>query len=178
GYIDGVMKKVKTFESDFSKKNFNSKLARQIYIVSAFASVVFEILTIAKKPKYIQWVSDRDALLERYDSFVFDLAYFLFLQGYSEHFERTENSVLMLDTPQFIFPEPEKSGKNYFDELIRIPDYLAGTLADFDVSSNKFSKDKYDTILLNSLVNSRNQAVIHVTGKGNELLCKRLVHEA
>ncbi|MBM5044566.1 hypothetical protein WOC02_15305 [Vibrio parahaemolyticus] len=178
GYIDGVMKRVKAFESDFSKKNFNSKLARQIYIVSAFASVVFEILTIAKKPKYIQWVSDRDALLERYDSFVFDLAYFLFLQGYSEHFERIDNSVLMLDTPQFIFPEPEKSGKNYFDELIRIPDYLAGTLADFDVSSNKFSKDKYDTILLNSLVNSRNQAVIYVTGKGNELLCKRLVHEA
>lgn len=86
--------------------------------------------------------------------------------------------MLMLDTPQFIFPEPEKSGKNHFDELIRIPDYLAGTLADFDVSSNKFSKDKYDTILLNSLVNSRNQAVIYVTGKGNELLCKRLVHEA
>ncbi len=178
GYVDGVMKRVKAFEADFSKKNFNSKLARQIYVVSAFASVVFEVLTIAKKPKYIQWISDRDALLERYDSFVFDLSYFLFLQGYSAHFERKGNSVLMLDTPQFIFPEPVKSGKNHYDELIRIPDYLAGTLADLDVSSNTFTKDKYNTILLNSLVNSRNQAVIYVTGKGNELSCKRLVHEA
>ncbi|MCU8034508.1 MAG: hypothetical protein WC024_05290 [Shewanella sp.] len=178
GYVDGVMKRVRAFEADFSKKNFNSKLARQIYIVSAFASVVFEVLAIAKKPKYIQWISDRDALLERYDSFAFDLSYFLFLQSYSVHFERKENSVLMLDTPQFLFPEPEKSGKNHYDELIRIPDYLAGTLADLDVSSNKFTKDKYNTILLNSLVNSRNQAVIYVTGKGNDLCCKRLVHKA
>ncbi|PCM43872.1 hypothetical protein [Marinobacter sp. ANT_B65] len=176
-YVDGVLKRSSLFEADFKKKNFNSKLARQIYLVSAFASLVFECLTITKKPEYIQWVSDRDALAERYDGFIYDLSYFLFLTGYSEYIPSIEDSPTILDKPKFIFPEPEKSGKNFFDELIRIPDYLAGTLADLDITANTFSKDKYNTILLGSMVNSKNHVVLNVSGSGNDLTCRRLVHK-
>jgi hypothetical protein len=177
GYIAGVLKRSRAFESDFEKKNFNANLSRQIYLVSAFASLVFESLAVNKKPEYIQWVSDRDALAERYDGFVYDLSYFLFLTSYSQYISPTESSRTILDKPKFIFPEPEKSGKNFFDELIRIPDYLAGTLADFDIAANTFSKDKYNTVLLGSLVNSKNHVVLNVSGSDNELSCRRLVHK-
>ncbi|MCO1335945.1 hypothetical protein MO867_16550 [Microbulbifer sp. OS29] len=177
GYIDSVLKRSYLFEADFEKKNFNSKLARQIFLVSAFAGLVFEHLTITKKPEYIQWVSDRDALAERYDGFIYDLSYFLFLTGYYGYILKTEKSPMMLDKPKFIFPTPEKSGKNNFDELIRIPDYLAGTLADFDITANTFSKDKYNTILFGSMVNSKNHVVLNVSGSSNDITCRRLVHK-
>lgn len=177
GYVDGVLKRSQLFEDDFKKKNFNSKLSRQIYIVSAFASLVFEFLAITKKPEFIQWISDRDALAERYDGFVYDLSYFLFLSSYSQYMKPSESSLLMLDKPKFIFPEPTKSGKNFFDELIRIPDYLAGTLADLDIENNVFSRDKYNTVLLGSMVNSQNHVILNVSGSGRELTCRRLVHK-
>lgn len=177
GYIDGVLKRSSRFEADFKNKNFNSKLSRQIYLVSALSSLVFEYLSITKKPEYIKWISDRDALAERYDGFVYDLSYFLFLNGYSQHITPTHDSMTILDKPKFIFPEPEKSGKNFFDELIRIPDYLAGTLADLDIAANVFSKDKYNTVLLGSMVNSANHVVLNISGSGNELSCRRLVHK-
>jgi hypothetical protein len=177
GYIEAVLKRSRAFETDFQKKSFNSKLSRQIYLVSAFASLVFEFLSITKKPEYIQWISDRDALAERFDGFVYDLSFFLFLTGYSKQISPNKESLTILDKPKFIFTEPEKSGKNFFDELIRIPDYLAGTLADLDIEANTFSKDKYNTVLMESMVNSTNHVVLNISGSGSELSCRRLVQK-
>lgn len=86
-----------------------------------------------------------------------------------------EGSVLMMDGPKFTFVEPEKSAVNTYDELIRIPDYLAGTLADFDIEKREFSKDKYYQMLAQSLVNSPNHAIIQIDGDSKRLSARRLV---
>lgn len=177
GYVDGVLKRSLIFESDFNNKNFNSKLSRQIYLVSALASLVFEYLSITKKPDYIQWISDRDALAERYDGFVYDLSYFLFLSGFSRHIPHSQEVLTMIEKPKFIFPQPVKLGVNFFDELIRIPDYIAGTLADLNIETNSFTKNKYGTVLLESIANSHNHVVINISGYDNKLTCKRLIHK-
>ncbi len=173
-YFALVKKRTEIFERDFKNKNFNSKLSRQIYLVSTFASLIFYYLTIIKKPAHIAWISDRDAIIDRYEGIVFDFAYMMFLAEYSEIISHKEGSPVMIDEPKFTFLEPEKGAVNAYDELVRIPDYLAGTLADFDIENREFSKNKYYQILEQSLVNSKNHAIIQIYGDSKKLSARRL----
>ncbi len=174
-YFTLVKRRTEKFEKDFKNKSFNSQLSRQIYLVSTFASLIFYYLTIIKKPAHITWISDRDAIIDRYEGIIFDFAYMMYLAEYSETMDTKEGSVLMMDGPKFTFVEPEKSAVNTYDELIRIPDYLAGTLADFDIGKREFSKDKYYQMLAQSLVNSPNHAIIQIDGDSKRLSARRLV---
>ena len=174
-----MLKRLKSFERDFDKKSPNLKLSRQIYLVSILAGLIFFYLTILKRPSYIQWVSDRDAIIERHDGVAFDLAYLTYVLEYSNVLVKGGEKILFIpEKPHFIFPTPEKSGKNHFDELIRIPDYLAGTLADLDVTKKRFTKDKYNDIFEFSLVNSPNHAIIQITGSSNKLTTTKYVFNA
>lgn len=177
-YFALVKRRTEIFEKDFKNKNFNAKLSRQIYLVSTFASLIFYYLTIIKKPAHITWISDRDAIIDRYEGIVFDFAYIMFLAEYSETMATREDSPIMIDEPKFTFLEPEKTAVNAYDELVRIPDYLAGTLADFDIEKQEFSKDKYYQMLKQSLVNSQNHAIIQVSGDSQKLSARRLVFMA
>ncbi|MBT2786508.1 MULTISPECIES: hypothetical protein [unclassified Halomonas] len=177
GYIDGVLRRAREMRESLKAKSANLQLSRQIFLVATFASVVFYYLNKVKSPSHIAWVSDRDALIDRGDGFIYDLSYFMFL---AEHMrapqgKQAERSTVM-DKPHFIYPIPPKSGINDHDVLVRIPDYLAGTLADLDISANEFSKDKYYTVLEHALVNSRNHAIIHVRGGGQDIYTRRLVY--
>ena len=42
---------------------------------------------------------------------------------------------------------PELEGSMWYDEIVRLPDYIAGTFADWDVSTNVCSKDKFLPII-------------------------------
>jgi hypothetical protein len=177
GFIKSVLRRSYAFQASFKNKNFNAKISRKIYLLATFAGLIFHYLNKIKHPSHIAWISDRDALIERFDGFVYDLAYFMFVAEYYKEFPVTDNGTkIVLDKPQFFFPIPPKSGANEYDELIRIPDYLAGTLADLDIDANKFSKEKYYTILHRSLVNSNNHVIIHVQNSGLNLSTRRLAY--
>lgn len=179
GFVDAVLKRASAFQNDFHRKNFNAKLSRQIYLVATFASLVFYYINKTKEPSHIAWISDRDAMVDRYDGFIYDLAHFMFLGECSNDIPETDRTnKTILDKPQLVFPIPEKFGENFYDELIRIPDYLAGTLADLDINENEFSKDKYYTVLYHSLMNSKNHAIFHVFGDSRKLSSRRLAHRA
>jgi hypothetical protein len=90
---------------------------------------------------------------------------------------RDDREVTLLRKPQFIFPVEEELESGHYDELIRIPDYLAGALADFDMTSGQFSKEKFYTVFFDSLVESRNHSVIQVYGDGEKLSSRRIVHK-
>ena len=178
GYIDGVLRRARETRESLKPKNANIRLFRQIFLVATFASLVFHYLNKVKSPSQIVWVSDRDAMIDRCGGFIYDLSYFMFLAEYLR-VPPGEASAddMTIDKPHFLYQIPPKSGVNEHDELVRIPDYLAGTIADLDISENKFSKSKYYTVLEHSLVNSKNHAVIHVLGSGQDLYVKRLVYK-
>lgn len=174
-YWDAVYRRIRLFEGDIQNRNFNEKLARQILLVGIFAGIISYYLELFKLPSHLTWVSDRDAIIERYDGFIYDFAYFTFLQEYNSCLIKGElHSKVVINNPLFKFIIPERTGKNDLDELIRIPDFLAGTLADLDIRNKTFSKDKYNTILFDSLVNSNNHAIVQIDRKGTELITKRL----
>ncbi|MFQ5674302.1 MAG: hypothetical protein ACE5G1_00270 [bacterium] len=175
-FFESTQKRLDLFESEFERKSPNLRLSRQIYLVSIFAGIIFYYLTKAKNPSYIQWISDRDAIVERHDGLIYDLSYFIFHMEYSNFLVGKDSSTKrMPEKPHFIFPPPAKTGKNQHDELVRIPDYLAGTLADYNVERNEFSKDKYYSVLEYSLINSPNHAIIHISGSDDGLSSRRYV---
>lgn len=177
-YFLEVKRRTELFERDFGSKNFNAKLSRQIYLVSTFASLIFFYLTSLKKPSNIAWISDRDAIVHRYDGVAFDLAYIMFLNEYSAVKGSKEGTPIVIGKPKFVFWEAQKSGADTYDELVRIPDYLAGTLADFDIDKQVFSKDKYYKMLQYSLVNSENHAIFQIYGDSKKLSARRLAFKA
>lgn len=174
GFISSVMKRSYEFERDFKNKNMNLRLSRQIYLVAVFASLVFYYLNRSKKPSHIKWISDRDAINKRYDGFIYDLSYFLFLSEMGQEVSSKDGTITLLHKPQFIFPVEDELENGKYDELIRIPDYLAGTLADLNMNTGEFTKDKFYTVFFDSLLESKNHSVIQVYGNGERLSSRRI----
>ena len=170
GYLESVIRRIHLFEKDVERNNFNFGLARQVILIGCLASLVYYYLTLLKSPSHIAWVSDKDAIADRYDGFIYDFSVFAFSIEYSTHLIESGYPDATIDKPKFISAIPE----NYFDELTRIPDYLAGTMADFDLKENKFSKDKYHTIHSNSLIDSQNHSIIQISNEKENISVKRL----
>jgi len=174
-YFDDVAKRLRLFKRDIAaNRQFNAKLARQVFLVATFGAQVFKHLATATRPSQIRWISDRDALLDRYDGLVYDLAYVIFLLFYSTTLDRQSGEVLLLDKPKFIFEIPEKSGQHRYDELVRLPDYLAGTLADIDLDTLKFTHEKFEQMWRGALVRSPNNTVIQVLGNAERVTTRRI----
>lgn len=163
-YFDQVLKRVEMFGHDLARKQLNAKLARQVHLAAAFAAIVFQRVYGATRCGHLRWISDRDALVQRYDTLVYDLAYIYFLLMESDKPEivRDDGVGDMSHVPKFRFELPEKTGAHRFDELIRLPDYLAGTLADVNLATLTYSRDKFAEVLASVFVDSPNNWIVQV----------------
>lgn len=175
-YFQDVYNRLRKFKRDIeSNKQFNAKLARQVFLVATFGAQVFKHLMVANQPSHIRWISDRDALLDRYDGLVYDLAYVIFLLFYSTTLSPSEaGKTRILDVPKFIFEIPEKSGQHRNDELVRLPDYLAGTLADINLETLEFTHEKFEQVWRTVFVQSRNNVIVQVLGNSERVTVRRL----
>lgn len=174
-YFPDVYNRLWKFKRDIEgNKQFNAKLARQVFLVATLGAEVFKHLMVASHPSHIRWISDRDALLDRYDGLVYDLAYVIFLLFYSTALSPSTDKCI-LDAPKFIFEIPEKSGQHRYDELVRLPDYLAGTLADINLETLEFTHEKFEQVWRKVFVRSRNNAVVQVLGNSERVTIRRLV---
>ncbi|MCW0366609.1 hypothetical protein NB699_001592 [Xanthomonas sacchari] len=165
-YYEQAIKRFKLFEQDLRKKQVNEKLARQIHFTASAVAIVFHLLTESTRAGFLRWISDRDALLERYDMVVYDIAYFYFLLLRSEHAEPAAGSggIRPLSVPSIMYEMPERTGRHRFDEMVRLPDYLAGTLADLSLNLDgiSFSREKFETVFANVFVNSPNNWIVQL----------------
>jgi len=174
-YFEDVSKRLKKFKRDIeANKQFNARLARQVLLVATFGAQVFKHLAVIKQSSQIRWISDRDALLDRYDGLVYDLAYIIFLLFYSTTLAHREDGIYMIDKPKFIFEIPEKTGLHRYDELARLPDYLAGTLADIDLGTLTFTHEKFEQLWRNVFVRSANNTVIETLGNLDRVTTRRI----
>lgn len=178
-YFDQVLKRFDAFEKDFERKQFNAKLARQIHLASAFVATTFYIVNQATGAGYLRWISDRDALVERYDTLVYDLAYlyFILLSSTSQDLISEMNGKVFLKIPNIRFEIPEKTGKHRFDELVRLPDYLAGTLADLDITDMSFTRDKFAVVMTNVFVDSFNNWIVRVFSDGEKIIARSIKYQ-
>ncbi|SCB40624.1 hypothetical protein [Rhizobium hainanense] len=171
-YYRAVDRRLASFQTEMKRRSPNSTLARQILLCAAFASIVCRHLALKKKPKFIRWISDRDAMFDKHDKVAFDLAFLYF------HLHRMMNGQDALD-PEFLFGLPGWDGKNEYAEFIRIADYLAGTLADVKLPEMTFSHAKFEPVFRNLFVNGPNAALVELLARdGGGITARRLVPTA
>jgi hypothetical protein len=178
-YFDDVLKRLSIFKKDLAKKQLNAKLSRQIHLASAFAATMFYLVTQATQAGYLRWISDRDKLIDHNDTVVYDLSYLYFiLMSSSQHgLEPTTQNNLILNVPKTCFELPNRTGEHRFDALIRLPDYLAGTLADIGTDMS-YSKEKFGEMLHGVFVDSPNNWVVQVASNGERVTARSVQYRA
>jgi len=157
-FFQDMLERMKLIKTDMLKTSFNEKLLRKIFISAFLGAQIIRMLRKYSNPSHVAWISDRDAIVNTYDGFAFDNMYFWYeILAMNERFPFSDL--------QIYYVEPEKVGENFYDELIRIPDFIAGTLAAVDsISTLEFNdlKDKHKIILHQSFTNSSNHATIRL----------------
>ncbi|MFZ6758139.1 hypothetical protein ACO0K9_13095 [Undibacterium sp. Ji50W] len=173
-YFDDVLKRLALFERNLARKQPNDRLARQIHLTSAFAATLFFLITGATQASYLRWISDRDKLIEHSETVVYDLAYLYFILMRSKASESVANidGTAAHQVPEITFEIPDKVGKYRFDELIRLPDYLAGTLADLSLDNMSSSREKFETVLHQVFVDSPNNWVVILNSDSEKITVK------
>lgn len=169
-----TVKRFKAFGRELASKNLNAKLARQMHLAAATSATVFNNLFFARQPKAIRWVSDRDALIARHDAVVYDLTYVYYMLQAEMHAmgELEARRPVPRTQSNLVFEIPEQTSKHRYDEIIRLPDYLAGTLADLNSESMATSRDKFDVVLNQVFVNSKTNWVVHLLSGENRITAR------
>jgi hypothetical protein len=148
--------RIKKVQREIQRRGYNKKLMRQILLTSYLGASIMFLLQKYSSPMKIAWISDRDAIIDKFDGFVFDNMFFWYEIALSDKaFDKVK--------PEIIFVEPEKVGINYSDELIRIPDYIAGALASYDTENPKNLleiKEKYKLMFKDVISDPINQATL------------------
>jgi hypothetical protein len=164
--LDG---KIQFLEDELSSKNPSTALLRRIFLVASFGAVVFHLVNEEKSPLSIRWISDRDAMFDRHDGLAFDLAWLLF-----QIMRRRSAGVIDVRRPQLIFASPLMDGITKYEEFVRLPDYLAGTLADLRLPNAMFSHPKFPNIFNRLFVDALNNAIVEIVAPTGRITSRRL----
>lgn len=170
GYYAALDRRLGLLEAELAHKKPSLSLLRQIFLVASFAATVMGMLNDAKAPISVRWVSDRDAMFDRHDGVAFDLAWLLF-----QMMRRRKGGVIDVRRPQILFATPGMDGVTEYAEFVRLPDVLAGTLADLKLPQMLFTHRKFPPAFDRLIVDSPNNAVIELVSGEDRITCRRLM---
>jgi hypothetical protein len=142
-------RQVMNFESDSKEKakanNFNAQLMSTMMIATVMAAFCGIILAQERKIEIVGWFPDRDNITisyERIADHLFAVNFSAFCQRYNIDARPIKT---MIGLPN---PDPANPKQSWYDELVRIPDFLAGPLAGWHYERNLVTgRQKYPDIL-------------------------------
>lgn len=129
-----IIKKIDNLIKDI-KNNKKIKQTINMFLITLYgAYVVSEIIKDIEIEKF-GWFSDRDAINDLSDMLSIDfLSFYLNGMTNGKKFDFIASPARCTDNP-------------FYEELVRIPDYISGTLADYNMKENVISKEKFKTVL-------------------------------
>ncbi len=172
-YFSEVQRRLRSFINELKLKG-NEKLARQVFIVAAYAAVVLDYLDIVMEPSFASWISDRDAILRRHDGIIWDIASIMFYLMKGNRRPTESREVNIIDKPKLLHIVPDERGKNYLDPLIRMPDYLAAAASGMNLHTLEFSHPKLEVIGSSCFFESANSVFCTISWTGQGFLVRRL----
>jgi hypothetical protein len=145
---DSQQKVIRAFErlkERAKANNFSAQLMSTMIIATVLAAFCAIILAQERKIEIVGWFPDRDNITTSYER----IADHLFAVNFSAFCQRhniDEHSIkTAIGLPE---PDPAKPKQSWYDELVRIPDFLAGPLAGLDYKRNLVTgRQKYLEIL-------------------------------
>jgi hypothetical protein len=125
--------------------NFNAQLMSTIMISTVLAAFCAIILAVERKIETVGWFPDRDNITTAYDR-IADYMFSVNLSAFCQrHGIDARQIMTVIGTPDL---KQGNSDQMWFNELIRIPDFLAGPLAGWDYRKNLVTgRQKYIEIL-------------------------------
>ncbi len=169
-YFVKVIVKANNLLQEMNKKSFNLKLLKQILIINFLASYIAYIISRETKVTNIAWFSDRDAILDSYQNIVVDL-FGMNHHGLCER-DKIDGSKIKI----FIGKPDNKENENqmWYDELIRLPDFITGTLSDYNFAEHLVSKPKFNSMMEGCIANNSNISILKLFFDSGLLKCSRI----
>ncbi|WP_242213165.1 hypothetical protein [Bacillus cereus group sp. BfR-BA-01383] len=163
-YYKETIKKMKTLNQEMERKTFNLRLYQNTYLINVMVSYLFYIISKESKtkPALLGWFSDRDSMLTSYDGLIKDFINISY-HNLCEYMKISEKKC-----PELVFPDNVsfKEKVLWYDELNRIPDYLAGAFAGRNYVSPE--KDKYDVLFEEAIAENPYLGVMNFGFENNE----------
>jgi hypothetical protein len=169
-YYNGVIRKVKCLCQDVKSQSFNMSLMRNILLFSTIAAQIGSLLASERQIEIIGWFSDRDNITNYCDGIVFDL-FGMFHHELCVLHEIDDSSIMLT----LAIEADSQAKRMWYDEIIRLPDYIAGTIADWDLSTNNVSKEKFITIIEGCIADNDHIALLRLSSKSGSIMCNRIV---
>lgn len=168
-YYAAIDRRLRLLATELAGKKPSLKLLRQVFLVASFAAIVLGMVNDAKSPLAIRWISDRDAMFDRHDGIAFDLAWIFF-----QMVRWSKGGVIDLRRPQLAFATPGMDGVTEYAEFVRLPDFLAGTLADMKLPQMMFTHRKFPPVFNRLFVDSPNNAVVEIVTAPDRVTSRRI----
>ena len=147
-YYSLLIKDMKTLKTLIERKNIS--LLRDIYIVASLLGYIMMLITKHTEVQRLFWFSDRDDMVTyKQSKFKNPLIHSLLHNYYHVTCES-----MGLETKKLVLGIPEASGTMWYDYFNRIPDYICGTIADWDIEAN-VSSSKFIDVLENLLASNK-----------------------
>lgn len=154
--------------------NFKAQLMSTMMIATVLAAFCAIILAQERKIEIVGWLPDRDNITTAYESiahhmFAVDFSAFCQRHGIDERPIKTAIGLPKSD--------PEKPNQSWYDELVRIPDFLAGPLAAWNIMENLVTgRQKYVDLLRGAVADNPYLVILRLidTDEGigiSRLLC-------
>jgi hypothetical protein len=153
--------------------NFNAQLMSTIVIATVLAAFCAIILAQERKIEIVGWFPDRDSITTSYER----IAEHMFAVDFSAFCQRhniDERPITtMIGRPE---PDAAKAKQTWYDELVRIPDFLAGPLAGWHYKKNLVTgRQKYADILQGAVADNPYLITLLLTDGENGIGVGRLL---
>lgn len=153
------LKNIKLLRQKANSKSFNVNLISNMFILSYLFTFVTITLVKEREIEKIGWFSDRDKMTIWCNGVVWNLGLENTL-GMASLF-----GLKIPDGDPIIGVEPtsQQKGKMWFDEMIRIPDYVAGVIATWNFNKNFQNRaEKFEELTRSFLADTANLAIIKI----------------
>lgn len=160
GYAENY-EKFRILQQESRSKNFNFRLLGDILFISTLAAHIALQLARRTKVNRFAWFSDRDKFVDAYQG-IADAVISVVISEYWQEVEKGSAGPSLIGVAR-----PELcTDRAWFDCMTRIPDYYAGAVAGWDLSSEVHELPlKYRQVLSVSAQSEQNMRIIRVGNK-------------
>ena len=131
-------KSINNLTNQMKSKSFNVGLCQRIFVICFLVSYIKCILiSETDKVELFSWLSDRDSITGFCDG-IYKVLYEIISLNVCEYKHKMEEYLSIKE----VMPR-DPAIDNFYEEYVRVPDYLCGILADYDMNNNRVSKDKH-----------------------------------
>ena len=173
---DNQGRTIKAFErlkESAKANNFSTQLISTMMVATVLAAFCGVILAQERQIEIVGWFPDRDNITTAYDQ----IAHHMFAVDFSSFCQRHKVDARAIKTIIGI-PEPDPGNPNqtWYDELVRIPDFLAGPLAAWNFRQNLVTgRQKYVDILRGAVADNPYVVTLLLVDGENGIGISRLV---